>query len=43
VLDDFLDETGGVEVDGGALSVTLHMWASADTWSTSSRFHLSLS
>ncbi|MDN5780893.1 MAG: hypothetical protein L0H23_02535 [Luteimonas sp.] len=35
-LDDFLGETGGVEVDGGALRVTLHMWASAGTWFTSS-------
>jgi len=36
-LDDFLweDEGGGVEVDGGALRVSLHMWASAGTWFTS--------
>ena len=36
-LDDFLweDAGGGVEVKDGALRVSLHMWASAGTWFTS--------
>lgn len=36
VLDDFLWEVegGGVEIEGGALHVALHMWASAGTWFT---------
>lgn len=35
VLDDVLDESGGVFIKRGTLQVALHMWASAGSWGTS--------